>query len=149
MLLSIAAALALAAEPAAPPAPTVTVTNAWVRLPPPGTKTTGAFMLLTNGSRADRKLVSASNPASRVTELHTHLNEGGVMKMRQVPAMEVKAGGTTELKPGSLHVMLIDLLATLKEGDVVPLTLTFDDGSTVEVKALVKKFDPPGMMMKH
>lgn len=149
MLLSIAAALALAAEPATPPAPTVTVTNVWVRLPPPGTKTTGAFMLLTNTGKADRKLVSASNPASKVTELHTHLNEGGVMKMRQVPSMEVKAGGTTELKPGSLHVMLIDLVTTLKEGDVVPLTLTFDDGSTVEVKAMVKKFDPPGMTMKH
>ena len=143
MLLTLVAALSLAADPAAKPAPTVTVTEAWVRLPPPGAKTTGAFMLLTNDSKADRRLVSASNPASKVTELHTHLNEGGVMKMRQVPAMDVKAGGKTELKPGSLHVMLIDLVGALKEGEQVPLTLTFDDGSRVEVKATVKKFDPP------
>lgn len=149
MLLTLVASFALAAEPAAPaakPAPTVTVAEAWVRLPPPGAKNTGAFMLLTNAGKADRKLVSASNPASKVTELHTHLNEGGVMKMRQVPAMDVKAGGSTRLEPGGLHVMLIDLVATLKEGEQVPLTLTFDDGSTVEVKAEVKKFD--GMMKR-
>lgn len=143
MLLTLAVALTLTADPAVKPAPTVTVTEAWVRLPPPGAKNTGAFMLLTNDSKADRKLVSASNPASKVTELHTHLNEGGVMRMRQVPSMEVKAGGKTELKPGSLHVMLIDLVGALKEGEQVPLTLTFDDGSWVEVKAMVKKFDPP------
>ncbi|MDP1828133.1 MAG: copper chaperone PCu(A)C [Archangium sp.] len=144
MLLTLVAALTLTADPAPAPAPkpTVTVTEAWVRLPPPGAKNTGAFMLLTNDSRADRKLVSASNPASRVTELHTHLNEGGVMKMRQVPAMDVKAGGKTELKPGSLHVMLLDLVGALKEGEAVPLRLTFDDGSTTDVKAVVKKFDP-------
>ena len=35
-----------------------------------------------------------------------------------------------ELKPGSYHVMLIDLKAPLKEGEAVPLTLSFDDGST-------------------
>ncbi|MFZ5438359.1 MAG: copper chaperone PCu(A)C [Myxococcota bacterium] len=141
MLLTLVASLALAAEPASKPI--VTAAEAWVRLPPPGAKNTGAFMRLTNGGKVDRKLTAAANPASKVTELHTHLNEGGVMKMRQVPFIDVKAGDSTTLAPGGLHVMLIDLVATLKEGESVPLTLTFDDGSTLEVKAVVKRFDPP------
>ena len=141
MLLALAASLLLAAEPA--PAAVVTATEAWVRLPPPGNRNTGAFMRLTNPSAAARKLVKAANPASKVTELHTHVEEGGVMKMRPVPAFELPAGGALELKPGSFHVMLIDLVAPLKEGEVVALTLTFDDGSTLEVKAPVRKLDLP------
>jgi periplasmic copper chaperone A len=131
---------------AAPPQPQdVSVVEPWVRLPPPGAKNTGAFMVLKNSGKADRKVVSASNPASKVTELHTHIDEGGVKKMRQVPSIEVKAGGSTELKPGSLHVMLIDLTAPLKEGQQVPITLKFDDGSTTVIQAPVRKFDMPPM----
>ena len=59
------------------------------------------------------------------------------MKMRPVPAIEVKAKGEAVLKPGGLHVMLIDLKAPMKEGDTVPITLTFDDGSSKQVDAKV------------
>lgn len=138
-LLALIASAALAGAPEV----SVTITDPWVRMPPPGAKNTGAFMLLKNPTKSDRKLVAASNPASKVTELHTHVNEGGVMKMRQVPHIEVKAGGQAELKPGSLHVMLIDLVAPLKEGATVAITLTFDDGSSTVVNAPVRKFDMP------
>jgi copper(I)-binding protein len=111
----------------------------YVRLMPPGIKTTGSFMLIKNDGDDDRRLVRADSPAARIVELHTHLNENGVMKMRAVPHIEVKAHSQTELKPGSFHVMLIDLTAALNEGDKVPITLEFDDGSTIELAAPVKK----------
>jgi len=111
----------------------------YVRLMPPGIKTTGSFMLIRNDGNDDRRLVRADSPAARIVELHTHLNENGVMKMRAVPHIEVKAHGQTELKPGSFHVMLIDLTAPLNEGDKVPITLKFDDGSTLAIEAPVKK----------
>jgi periplasmic copper chaperone A len=128
---------------AAGPGDALSVVDPWVRLPAPGAKNTGAFMVIKNSGKVDRKLVEASNPASKVTELHTHLNEGGVMKMRQIPFIEVKANGEAELKPGSLHVMLIDLTAALKEGETIAITLKFDDGTTKVVKAPVRKFDMP------
>jgi copper(I)-binding protein len=59
--------------------------------------------------------------------------------MRPVPAIEIKAKGEAVLKPGGLHVMMIDLKAPLKEGDSVPITLTFDDGSSKQVDARVVK----------
>jgi copper(I)-binding protein len=65
-----------------------------------------------------------------------------VMRMRQIPALELPAGKTVELKPGGYHVMLLDLKQQVKEGDTVPLTLVFEgkDGTreTVEVKAPVR-----------
>ena len=129
-LLCSAAAFAGAAD-------TVSVHEPYVRLAPPNAPASAAFMVLRNTGAKDVRLVRADNPASRVTELHTHLNEGGVMKMRPVPAVEIKAGGEAVLKPGGLHVMLIDLKAPLKEGEIVPITLGFDDGSSKRVDARV------------
>jgi periplasmic copper chaperone A len=148
LTLSLAASLAVLSAPtlvpafgsvafAAGAADAITVVDPYVRQAPPGAMATGAFMVLKNGSARDVKLVKADNPASKTTELHTHLNEGGVMKMRPVKDIEVKAKGETALKPGGLHVMMIDMKAPLKEGDVVPITLTFDDGSSKKVDARV------------
>ncbi len=117
----------------------IAIHDPYVRLVPPGIRTTGGFMLIRNTGKADRQLIKAESPAAGIVELHTHINENGVMKMRAVPSIAVKAGGQTELKPGSYHVMLIDLRESLKEGGNVPITLTFDDGSTFDVQAPVRK----------
>jgi copper(I)-binding protein len=130
----------------------VSVASPYVRLAPPNAPATGAFMVIKNAGEKDVKVVKADNPASRVTELHTHINEGGVMKMRPVPAIDVKSKGEAVLQPGGLHVMLIDLKAPMKEGDSVPITLTFDDGSSKTVDAKVIKPTPaamPGMPHAH
>jgi hypothetical protein len=123
---------------AAGAADAVTVVDPYVRLAPPGAMATGAFMVLKNGGDKDVKVVKAENSASKVTELHTHLNEGGVMKMRQVPSIDIKAKGEAALQPGGLHVMMIDLKGPMKEGDKVAITLGFDDGSSKTVEAPVR-----------
>lgn len=117
----------------------LTVSDYYVRMVPPGTPTSGAFMTIKNGGSNDRKLLKADSPAAKTVELHTHINDQGMMKMRPVKAIDVKAHGQAELKPGSYHIMLIDLKQTLKEGETVPLTLTFDDGSTRQIDAPVKR----------
>ena len=145
----LAAGLMLSLGALAGAADSVTVQDPYVRLAPPNAPATGAFMVIRNGGDKDVKVVKASNPASKVTELHTHLNEGGVMKMRPVPAIEVKAKGEAVLKPGGLHVMLIDLKAPMKEGDVVPITLGFDDGSSKQVDAKVVRPSAAATPMDH
>jgi copper(I)-binding protein len=145
----LAAGLIASAGAFAGAADQVTVQDPYVRLAPPNAPATGAFMVIRNAGDKDVKVVKADNPVSRVTELHTHLNEGGVMKMRPVPAIDVKAKGEAVLKPGGLHVMLIDLKAPMKEGDTVPLTLTFDDGSTKKVDAKVVKPTAAPAPMEH
>jgi len=115
----------------------VTVKDPWVRATVPQQKTTGAFMKLE--SNEDARLVAASSPVAGVVELHEMAMEQGVMKMRAVPSIAVPAGKGVELKPGGYHVMLMELKTQVKEGDTVPITLTFEgkDGKrrTVEVKA--------------
>lgn len=126
----------------------ITVVDPYVRLAPPNAPATGAFMVIRNGGSKEARLVKAANPLSKLTELHTHLNENGMMKMRQVNAIAVPAGGEAVLAPGGLHVMMIDLKAPLKEGQMVPLTLVFDDGSSKQLDVPVKNPMAGGMPMK-
>jgi copper(I)-binding protein len=110
---------------AAPALAQVTVTDAWVRGTVPGQKGTGAYMQLT--SAADMTLIGVASPAAKVAEIHEMAQDGNMMRMRAVDQLALPAGKAVALKPGGYHVMLMDLAHPLKEGDVVPVTLTFAD----------------------
>ena len=143
------AALSLSTAVFAGAADEIVIHEPYVRLAPPNAQATGAFMVIRNAGAKDVKLVKAENPTSRLTELHTHINDKGVMRMRQVQDINVPAKGEAVLQPGGLHVMLIDMKAPLKEGDIVPMTLTFNDGSSKLVDIKVQKMMPAGMQMQH
>lgn len=146
----LAAAMLFSAGAFAAAADQVSAQDAYVRLAPPGAPATGAFMVLKNTGDKDVKVVKADNPLSKATEMHNHINDGGVMRMRPVPAIDIKAKGEVVLKPGSLHIMLIDLKEPMKEGDMVPITLNFDDGSSKKVDAkVVRPTAPAAMPMEH
>ena len=116
----------------------LSVVGPYVRLAPPGARVTGAFMTIRNTSDKAIQLVKADSSAAKVTELHNHINDNGVMRMRQVKSISVPAKGEVQLKPGSYHVMLIDMQVPIKEGDTVAITLEFSDGGTKTVQAPVK-----------
>ncbi len=84
-----------------------------------------AFMVVENrGSGACTLSTVASDAAERV-ELHTHREEGGVMKMVKADPIRIPAGGRHELARGGDHVMLMGLKQPLGDGDTVALTLDF------------------------
>jgi len=97
-----------------------------------------AYMMISTSGNTPDQLVEATSPVAGKVELHTHIVEGDVMRMRPVKAIEVNIGEPTVLKPGGLHVMLIGLKAPLKEGEKFPLTLTFDKAGTVTVDVTVQ-----------
>ena len=140
--MNVARTLFLAAALAAAPATfaQVAVSDAWVRGTVAGQKATGAFMQLK--ADADVSLVGASSPAAGIVEIHEMRMDAGVMRMSAISALPLPAGKAVELKPGGYHVMLMALKAPLKEGDTVPVTLTFKDkdgkASTLLVNAPVK-----------
>ena len=135
---------------AAPALAKVEAVDGYVRLLPPGSPNTAAFMVLKNDADQPVKLVAAASAAAGRAELHTHLHENGVMKMRQVESIEIPAKGEAVLKPGSLHIMLFEV-GTLSEQTPVPLTLTMDDGQKLDLSLPVKPIEPMAEMdqMKH
>lgn len=126
----------------------ISIADGFVREVPPNQTISAAFMTLRNEDMSDHKVVGASSPAAKVVELHTHTNDNGVMKMRQIPEINVPAGGEALLKPGGLHIMLIDLTAPLTTNKAVPVTLKFEDGSEKTLNLPVKSVNPM-MQMQH
>jgi len=118
----------------------VRVENAWVRSTVPAQKATGAFMRLV--SPADTTLVMATSPAAASVEIHESSTQDGVMRMRAVSRVPLRANQAFDLRAGGHHVMLMGLRAPLNAGETVPITLTFEDAkgkrSTLEVSATVR-----------
>jgi copper(I)-binding protein len=121
----------------------ISIDDPQVRLVPPGNENTAAFMTIRNASDKDVKLIRAESPAAKTVELHSVTEEAGMKKMRPVLDIAIKAGGEAVLKPGDYHIMLIGLNKPLQESEEVPLTLTFDDGSSQSVKAPVRRIHVP------
>jgi len=138
VLAVLAGALIGAAAPAS--AQVVEVKDPWARATAPGQKAGGVFMQLK--SPGGGALVAAESPAASIVEIHEMAMEGNVMRMRAITRLDLPAGQTVELKPGGYHVMLIDLKAPLKKGDMVPVKLKVQgkDGkpAEIEVKAEVR-----------
>jgi periplasmic copper chaperone A len=85
---------------------------------------TAAFFTLNNPGDTPLRLTSVTSPACGRAELHTHIHENGVMRMRAVDGFDIPANGTLALKPMGDHIMCFDPKPT-KPGDMVPMTLTF------------------------
>ncbi len=112
-------------------------------------RNSAVFMQIRN-SGPDAAIINATSPASDVVELHTHVNDQGVMRMRRIPEIKLPAGASVDLKPGGLHVMLIGLRRDLKIGEQVDVTLEFNDGSRTSLTAPVHKvMRKHGMKMDH
>lgn len=134
---TFAASLVLAGLWLATPAQTQASTNenfvfsnAYARSTAPMAMAGVAYITIESRGEADR-LLGFATPACNRPELHTHIDDNGVMRMRQVDAIDVPAGGVVELKPGGLHLMMIDLNQQLVEGESVEVTLQFEKAGEI------------------
>lgn len=116
----------------------IKVEDPYVRATPPNLPNSAAFMILKNSSDKDISVIKASSDVSKVVELHTHDMKDGVMKMYQVPKIDIPAKGLTTLKPGGFHVMFIGLNQPLKVGNEVTFTLEYSNGETQTITAPIK-----------
>jgi len=115
----------------------VEIDKAWARATAPGAPVAGGYLTIRNKGAAPDRLVGASSAAAARVELHVHIREGEVMKMRQVSAYDVPANGAFELKPGGAHLMFLQIARPFKEGDKIPVKLKFDKAGEVNVEFAV------------
>lgn len=112
----------------------IQIDKPWARATAPGAKVAGGYMLINNSGPAGDRLVGASSPAAARVELHVHINDNGVMKMREVPGYDVPAKGSFELKPGGAHLMFMEIKRPFKEGEKVPVKLKFEKAGEVNAE---------------
>lgn len=109
---------------------------------PPGARTGAVyFRALRNEGKVPDKLIGARTPAAGSVEIHRAGIDGqGVMRMRELEALELPPGAAPNLRHGGeLHLMLVDLKAPLKVGDRFPVVLKFEKGGETEVNVWVQQ----------
>lgn len=147
LVLTAAAALALAGcssdsgstdESTAPASGAeVTVSDAYIAQP--ASDTSAMFGLVSNTGSESVRIIGGSAPDVAMVQVHEFVKQENTEVMQEVPdGLEVPAGGSVELKPGSYHVMLMDVTKDWAVGDEITVTLDLSNGQSVEVVAPVK-----------
>lgn len=116
--------------------PPVTVRDAWSPAAPPGAAVVAVYGELI--ARRDDVLIRITTPMADTVELHATSEENGMMKMRPVTRLELKAGIPVQLAPGGMHLMVMGVRESIAAGGEIPLTFEFEQAGTVTIDAQVK-----------
>lgn len=136
-VLFVFSSLGIAVEAAPMPKNSISVEKPWIR-PAKATQNTALYMTLQNGADESDCLIKADCEAAEYIELHNHIHENGIMKMRPVNKIDLQKN-PVDMKPGGLHVMLFKLKKDLSDGDKIPVTLIFEKAGKIEVLVTVGK----------
>lgn len=113
----------------------LSIGHRWIR--PSSGPNTAAYLTITNNGQQADKLVQVDCDAATTVELHNHIEDNGVMKMRPVAFIEI-GKDPVELKPGGLHIMLMGLKDSFTGKDHVPLTLYFEKAGKITIDFPIK-----------
>lgn len=105
----------------------IAIENAWIRASTPGQKVGAAYMTIKSSENVEMVYAETSRAGS--VEMHSMTMQNGVMKMRMLESLAVKANQPVNLAPGGLHLMLFDLNAPLKAGEKVSFRLCFKNSA--------------------
>ncbi len=115
------------------------VQDGWIRLVPGGMPMHAGFGRIDNPCPMPATIVSVSSPAYASVELHESRIVDGINRMRQLSELRITPDGAATLKPGGLHLMLMQPNAPLKEGSWVAIEFKLKDGRTVRGEFEVRK----------
>jgi copper(I)-binding protein len=121
----------------------IRIERAYARPTVSGQTSGAAYLTIENKGKNADKLVSITSPAAKSAQIHTMSMDGNIMRMREVPTVEIKPAEKIVMKPGDgYHIMLIGVHKPLNVGDRIPLTLTFEKSGKAEVSAAVEDNKP-------
>lgn len=116
---------------------TLTIGHPWAPITHGNLATGVVYVTLVNdGKKADR-LLKVRSPWAASAALHSTIKDGTVMGMRDIDSVAIPPGQTVEFKPGALHIMLLGLTRPLKDGDMLPLTVTLANEGEIKIEAMV------------
>lgn len=115
------------------PHATLDISQAWARKTGSRTASAAVYLDIKNLSETPEHLLSAGSTRASMAMIHRSSEKDGIMRMEMQDSVEIKPGDTVSFEPGGLHIMLTNLDKPLKQGQVFPLTLSFEHAGEVEV----------------
>ena len=120
------------------------ILSPWSRALPPTSPNGAVYLTLTNHGAHPDKLLGASAEIAERVEVHSHILEDGMMKMRRVDSVILPPHEDVLFAPGGHHIMLIGLKQPLAVGDRFSLLLTFEQTEQALVQVVVQMADTQG-----
>ena len=115
------------------------IAHPWTRATPKSATVAGGYLKITNTGSTPDRLTGGSVEVARKFEVHEMSMDGGVMKMRELKnGVEIPPGATVELKPGSYHIMMMNLSRPLAKGEKIKGALIFEKAGKVDVEFTVE-----------
>lgn len=111
--------------------------NAWVRVAEVGNS--AAYLKITNIGHLSDRLIQAQTDVCEVVELHTHIKDNNIYRMRPVKEINVPAKEAVELSEGGLHIMLLNIIKPLREKEKIKIILTFEKAGQIPIIAEVRR----------
>lgn len=132
-LLSLAASTSFASDTAvsADGSCAPRVVDGWLRAPPMPMPMMAGFGRIENACTGEVVVTAARSDVFGSVELHETTVVDGVSRMREVAGLPVAAGGEAVLQPGGLHLMLMQPVSPLAEGDIARVEFTLADGRSI------------------
>jgi len=112
-------------------------------------KNGASYLTIMNHGNHTEKLIGVMAPVAKRVELHTHKNDNGIMRMRQIKSIPIPANGSVKLKPGGHHIMMIGLNRKLKMSEEFPLTLFFEKRGNITVTVKIRHAGALGKTPNH
>ncbi len=122
----------------------ITVEAPWARATPAGAKIGGGYFTVRNTGAQPDRLIGFSSAVAGRGEVHEMAVIDGVMKMREMKALDIAPGASVEFKPGGFHVMFMDLKDRLVEGRPVKGRLVFEKAGPIDVEFSVAPIGAAG-----
>lgn len=97
------------------------------------------FVDFANRGSVYDSLIGVSSSAAQRVEIHEMKQDGGVMRMREIPSVMISPGQTLRMAESGIHLMLMSLKSPLKVGDKIPVTLTFARAGDVRIDMWVQE----------
>ena len=127
----------------------IVVTDGWARASIGDASNSAAYFVLTTDGEDSDRLVAATTPIAERAEIHDHLIEDGIARMRPVDAIDVLPGQSVTLEPGGLHIMLMGLTKKLEPGATLPLTLSFEKAGEMDIELPIHPINHRPKSHKH
>lgn len=115
----------------------IEINDAWVR-PALADGNSAAYMEIVNNTNTPIVLTSVTAESASMIQIHQTVIENEMAQMQHMEnGLRIAADNSIQLQPGGYHIMLMNLEAELNEGDIITLTLTFDNDENLIVNAPV------------
>lgn len=122
----------------------INLSHVWARATPLGSKVGVVYLQISIKRGGPDTLLSVSSPIAAKVEIHTHILEDGILKMRRLDTLPLTEGEKVLFEPAGLHLMLIDLKEQLKLGKTFPLTFLFEKAGEIKVEAKIEPIGSQG-----